>query len=248
MNGRKILRIALAAGMIATLVGADLAEARGGRGGGGGGRAGGGRSMGGGGRSMGGGGMGGGGRSMGGGSGFRSGASTSISRPSGGGYSRGGAGGGGRSYASTGGAGGNRGNIGGGNRTDIGGGNRGQIGGGNRTDIGGGRTNVGSGNRTNVGSGNIGSGNTFNRNTNVNVDNGWGGWSDYPVGAGLAIGATAAWAGAATAAAIGSSYYALPPGCPAYGAYYHCGGVYYQPQYEGDTVVYVTVPEPAAGG
>ena len=27
--------------------------------------------------------------------------------------------------------------------------------------------------------------------------------------------------------------------------YYNCGGAYYQPQYEGDTVVYVTVPDPA---
>jgi hypothetical protein len=52
-----------------------------------------------------------------------------------------------------------------------------------------------------------------------------------------------------TAAAIGSAYYALPPGCAPYGyygySYYNCGGAYYQPQYEGDTVVYVTVPDPA---
>ena len=27
--------------------------------------------------------------------------------------------------------------------------------------------------------------------------------------------------------------------------YYNCGGAYYQPQYEGDTVVYVSVPDPA---
>jgi hypothetical protein len=46
-------------------------------------------------------------------------------------------------------------------------------------------------------------------------------------------------------------YYALPPGCPSYGyggyGYYHCGGVYYEPRYEGDTVVYVTVPDPSGG-
>ena len=43
-------------------------------------------------------------------------------------------------------------------------------------------------------------------------------------------------------------YYALPPACAPYGwggyGYYHCGGVYYEPRYEGDTVVYVTVPDP----
>jgi hypothetical protein len=44
----------------------------------------------------------------------------------------------------------------------------------------------------------------------------------------------------------------LPPGCPAYPyggySYYHCGGAYYEPRYEGDTVVYVTVPDPSQGG
>ena len=52
-----------------------------------------------------------------------------------------------------------------------------------------------------------------------------------------------------TAAAIGSAYYALPPGCSPYPyhtyTYYSCAGAYYQPQYEGDTIVYVTVPDPA---
>jgi hypothetical protein len=60
------------------------------------------------------------------------------------------------------------------------------------------------------------------------------------------IGATAAWA---TAIAYGSAYYALPGGCSPYPyhtyTYYNCGGAYYQPQYEGDTVVYVSVPDPA---
>ena len=41
----------------------------------------------------------------------------------------------------------------------------------------------------------------------------------------------------------------LPGGCSPYPyhsyTYYNCGGAYYQPQYEGDTVVYVTVPDPA---
>jgi hypothetical protein len=77
---------------------------------------------------------------------------------------------------------------------------------------------------------------------NIDVDGGWGGWVDYPFLAGAAV----AWT---TAAVIGSMYYALPPGCPpyAYGgySYYHCGGMYYEPRYEGDTVVYVTVPNPS---
>ena len=74
------------------------------------------------------------------------------------------------------------------------------------------------------------------------------GWIDHPVAAGVVIGAVA---GAATAAAIGSSYYALPTDClPYYWSdltYYSCGGVWYQPQYEGDTIVYVTVPDPSGG-
>lgn len=89
---------------------------------------------------------------------------------------------------------------------------------------------------------NIGNGN------NINIDNDWGGgwdrWHDYPWGAGVA-------AAAVTAAVIGSTYYALPSGCPPYPyggyTYYSCGGVWYQPQYEGDTVVYVTVPDPSGG-
>ena len=97
-----------------------------------------------------------------------------------------------------------------------------------------------SGNRTNTGNINTG---------DINVDNDWGGdwngWGDYPIGAGIAIGAVAGM----TAMAYGSAYYALPGGCSPYPyrtyTYYNCGGAYYQPQYEGDTVVYVTVPDPA---
>jgi hypothetical protein len=116
----------------------------------------------------------------------------------------------------------------------------------------GGRNQVGSGNRTNVGNGNrqVNGGNrniSGNGNTiNIDNDGGWGGWGDYPVGAGLAIGAVAGF----TAAAIGSAYYALPHGCAPYPyggySYYSCGGAYYEPRYEGDTVVYVTVPEPGS--
>jgi len=73
---------------------------------------------------------------------------------------------------------------------------------------------------------------------------GWNGWVDHPIAAGIAIGAVAG----ATAAAIGSAYYALPPGCEPYPyysyTYYSCGTAWYQPQYEGETIVYVTVPDP----
>jgi hypothetical protein len=46
-------------------------------------------------------------------------------------------------------------------------------------------------------------------------------------------------------------YYALPTGCSPYAwggySYYGCGGVYYEPRYEGDTVVYVTINDPSGG-
>ena len=240
------------------------ADARGGRGGGGGGGRGGGgfsrggsssMSRGGGGMSRGGGGMSRGsyGGSRGsysrggsGGSGFSRGGS--YSRPGGGGYSRpstgvrppttgrpggvGGAGGAGRP-GGVGGAGG-VGGVGGAGRPG-GAGGAGRPG--QRPGQGGGGINN-SGNRVNTG----------DRNTNINVDNDWGGdwngWGDYPIGAGIAIGAVAGM----TAMAYGSAFYALPGGCSPYPyhsyTYYNCGGAYYQPQYEGDTVVYVTVPDP----
>ena len=80
-------------------------------------------------------------------------------------------------------------------------------------------------------------------NSNGSVDggygNGWGG--NYPVGAGLVLGAAAV----GTAIAMGSMYYAVPPGCPLVHTYatpyYHCGGYYYQQQMQGDDVVYVVV-------
>jgi hypothetical protein len=40
-------------------------------------------------------------------------------------------------------------------------------------------------------------------------------------------------------------YYSLPAGCsPYHTSYYYCGGVYYQPQYQGSSVTYVTVEKP----
>ncbi len=48
--------------------------------------------------------------------------------------------------------------------------------------------------------------------------------------------------------AIGSRHNHLPIGCTSYDyygrPYYHCGGVYYQPVYEGPEVVYVVVDKP----
>ena len=53
---------------------------------------------------------------------------------------------------------------------------------------------------------------------------------------------------AITAAVIGTRYYTLPPACSPYPYggynYYYCGGAYYYPQYQGDTVVYVVVAKP----
>jgi hypothetical protein len=68
----------------------------------------------------------------------------------------------------------------------------------------------------------------------------YGGGVYHPVAAGVAIGATAA----LTAAAVGSMVYSLPAGCSPYNAYYRCGDVYYQPQYQGDNVTYVVVNNP----
>lgn len=99
-----------------------------------------------------------------------------------------------------------------------------------------------SGNRVNTGNVNVGN----NVNVNVDHDNGWG-WDDrdyHPVAAGVAFGTAAA----VTSAALGSRYYSLPPACSPYPysglTYYSCGGAYYAPRYEGDTVVYVVVDRP----
>lgn len=100
----------------------------------------------------------------------------------------------------------------------------------------------------NINTGNINTGDiNIDRDVHVDVDNdwnGWGGYYDHPIAAGVAIGAVAG----ITAAAIGSRYYALPPGCSPYPysslTYYSCGSAWYQPTYQGDTVVYVVVDKP----
>jgi len=100
------------------------------------------------------------------------------------------------------------------------------------------------GNRSSL-SGNRGNNNRINTgDVNINNGNGWGGYVDHPVAAGVVAGAVVG----ATAAAVGSTYYDVPAGCPPYTSggytYYSCGGAYYQPEYQGDTVVYTTVPAP----
>jgi hypothetical protein len=72
------------------------------------------------------------------------------------------------------------------------------------------------------------------------------GWVDHPIAAGIAIGAVAG-----AAAAIGSAWYSLPADCPPYywnsTYYYSCYGAWYEPQYQGETIVYVSVPDPSNG-
>jgi hypothetical protein len=108
-----------------------------------------------------------------------------------------------------------------------GGGNRVGNGSGNRVNNG----NVNIGNSVNVGNGNYGGGGYYGGGY-------YGGWGAGAVAAGFFV-------GAATAAVVGSMYASLPPSCGAYmTSYYYCGGVYYQPRYEGDNVTYVIVDKP----
>jgi hypothetical protein len=133
-------------------------------------------------------------------------------------------------------------------------GTQGQFAQGSRPGQGGSGTRYQAGANNNRGNANrINNGNINTGDVNINCPGcggsgeRWGGWVDHPVAAGVAVGAVAGM----TAAAIGASYYALPPGCPPYPwggyTYYSCGGSWYQPQYEGDTVVYVTIPDPSNG-
>jgi len=103
--------------------------------------------------------------------------------------------------------------------------------------------NRNSGNRNNNNNNRVNIGNDVNINVdNDHHDHGWD-WDDdyHPVARGVAFGAAAA----VTSAVVGSMIYSLPPSCSPYmTSYYYCGGVYYAPQYQGDTVVYVVVDQP----
>lgn len=65
---------------------------------------------------------------------------------------------------------------------------------------------------------------------------GCGGWGAAAAGAAV---------GVAAGVAIGASVARLPPACGTYpGGYYSCGGVYYQPYYGPNGLVYKVVPAP----
>ncbi len=131
----------------------------------------------------------------------------------------------------------NRGNV---NTGNV---NRGNV---NTGNINRGNVNTGNINRGNINTGNVNIGNDVNINVDRDYNNGWHDWDDHyhPVARGVAVGTAAA----VTAAAIGSMIYTLPPSCSPYPyrsyTYYSCGGVWYQPQYQGTTVTYVVVAKP----
>jgi hypothetical protein len=201
-----------------------------------------------------GGGGGGGGHARGGGGGGRShAASTARSRPSGGASARPSGGATRPSGGATRPAAGTRPAGGGAANRPAGGGAANRPAGGDRVNTG----DRNSGNRVNTGDRNVDR--SRDRETNIdrgdiNIDNdididggdwdnGWD-WDDnyHPIARGVAWGTAAA----VTSAVVGSMIYSLPGGCsPYYTSYYYCNGVYYQPQYQGDTVVYVTVDDPA---
>lgn len=122
--------------------------------------------------------------------------------------------------------------------------NTGNVNTGNRANTG----NVNTGNRVNTGNINTGNVNIGN-DVNIDIDGGYGYHGGYyhgggyyhPVAAGVVIGAMAV----TTAAALGSYYYALPPGCTVVVrsgvSYHYCGSVYYQQTWSGNDVVYVVV-------
>jgi hypothetical protein len=89
-----------------------------------------------------------------------------------------------------------------------------------------------------------------NRNTNVNVNvnnnrGGYygGGYYNHGPSVGGVIAATVA-----TAIVVGAIVNTLPPNCTTFMAngftYQNCGGTYYQPQYQGNSVTYVVVNHP----
>jgi hypothetical protein len=165
-----------------------------------------------------------------------------------GGGGRGGGGGG------RGGGGGGRGGggYGGGGGARAGGGGYGGGGGARAGGYqGGGSRNVRANANSNVnynGNRNVNRNSNVNRN-NVNVNNfngngggccGYGNGWDHPVAAAATVGAVAGM----TAAAIGSTYYSVPPSCVQNGGYYQCGSTWYQPQYSGTNVQYTVVNPP----
>jgi PPE-repeat protein len=129
----------------------------------------------------------------------------------------------------------NRGNVNAGNV------NRGNV---NTGNVNRGNINTGNVNRGNINTGDINIGNDIN--IDIDRDYGWHGDIDYPIAAGIAVGAAIGAVAVTTAAVVGSAYYALPPsGCVTVirngFSYYQCGTVYYQQTWQGSDVVYVVV-------
>ena len=132
--------------------------------------------------------------------------------------------------------------------------NRGNI---NRGNVNAGNLNRGNLNRGNVNRGNVNRQfNNANINRNVNA-NGWGnhfvaddphwGWGSFAGGAaaaatGAAVGSAIANRNEAVAAPeAGTVVSSLPPGCSGAGG--SCGGVNYQPSFDGSNVVYQVQPQ-----
>jgi hypothetical protein len=148
---------------------------------------------------------------------------------------------------------------GGGSRPSVGNRSAGNI---NRGNINRGNVNAGNINRGNVNRGNVNRGNVNrnlnNANINRNVNaNGWGnhfvgddphwGWGSFAGGAaaaatGAAVGSAIANRNEAVAAPeAGTVVSSLPAGCSDAGG--SCGGVNYQPSFDGSNVVYQVQPQ-----
>lgn len=71
---------------------------------------------------------------------------------------------------------------------------------------------------------------------------------DHPVATAAAVGVVAGATAAVTAAALGSTVYALPTSCVTVFngnlTYFHCGSAWYQPRYSGSSVTYIVVNPP----
>ena len=89
-----------------------------------------------------------------------------------------------------------------------------------------------------------------NANRDINHDNDWD-WDDHYDGCcynGWGLGAAAITGAAIGAAAVGSTYYALPPDCVVTVVngitYNNCGGTWYEPQFNGTSTTYIVVDPP----
>lgn len=107
---------------------------------------------------------------------------------------------------------------------------------------------IANGNRTRIANrppANVGD---ININRDVNWDNDYDGCCYRAPGYGAAAAAAGYWAGAATAAAVGSTVYTVPSSCVSTVVngitYMQCGSTWYKPTFEGTTTGYVVVSPP----